>query len=112
MEAAISPLSLDLPLSSLLTHIPQPPGYNTEVTGTKRIRLSITKVNIYWALSICQHNTKYIIYIISFHSLISWMNELGNVLSIRDTVVNKTDMISIPMDVRIIENMDNEQGNQ
>lgn len=40
------------------------------------------------------------------------MNDLGNVLSIRDTVVNKKDTISIPVDVRIIENMDNEQGNQ
>lgn len=105
-------LLISLSLSSLLIHIPQPPGYNTEVIGTKRIRFSITKVNIYWALSICQHNTKYIIYIISFHSLISWMNDLGNVLSIRDTVVNKKDTISIPVDVRIIENMDNEQGNQ
>lgn len=40
------------------------------------------------------------------------MNDLGNVLSIRDTAVNKTDMFSIPMDVRILENMANEHGSQ
>ena len=40
------------------------------------------------------------------------MNDLGNVLNIRDTIVNKTDVFSVFMDMRIIENMDNEQGNQ
>ena len=40
------------------------------------------------------------------------MNGPGNVLSIRDTTANKTDMFSALMDMRVVGDMDSEQGNQ
>lgn len=88
-----------LSLYRSLSPIPQP-GFNIEVQRVKRESvLFTTRVSIYWALSICQYNTMYIICIISFCSFIhstntSCMNGLGTVLSIRVTTVNKTEVSS------------------